>query len=147
MKDTKKILRTAIYNAISGSITYSSVSVPVYDERVPNGATPSMYIILSTQQETDAEPNDSVWITDSSIDIEIYNKTPSEASKDVVDSIYESMMEIIMPTTQTIGITVPAGFEFRNAKRGSCVTQSIVDTPTESVIISRVRLTFQIVQK
>ena len=147
MKDTKKILRQAIYTALSGNVTYNSVAVPVYDEKAPSTNTADNYIILSTQQETDIENNDSAWITTSGIDIEVYNKTFNSASKDTVDDIYEDILEIILPSTQTIGITVPAGFEFQNAKRETANTQSVVLSDTETVIICRFRLVFTIVQK
>lgn len=147
MKDTKKILRTAIYNALSGNITYDSVAVPVFDEKAPDGNTYDRFIILSTQQETSFDRNSSVWITNSSIDIEIYDKTQSESSKDAVNDIYEDVLEIIFPTVSTIGITIPSGFEFQEGFRESSVTQSIEISGTQSVMIERMRLVFTIVQQ
>ena len=146
MKDTKKILRTAIYNALS-ALTYNSISVPVVDEKLESNQTADVFIILSTQQETPEENNDSIFITRSGIDIEIYNKTGTETSKDVVDDVYELMMEILMPTTQTIGLTIPAGFQFLNGQRESCVTQSFATSGTETIVVSRVKLVFTIVQQ
>jgi hypothetical protein len=146
MKDTKKILRTAIFNALGG-LTYSGSSVPVYDEKQKTGQTNNLYVLLGTQQETDVESNDSTWITKSSIDIEIVHKTGSEVSKDVIDTTYENMMEILIPTPQTVGLTIPAGFQFLNATRDMSLTQSVEITATESVLVCFAKLSFTIVQK
>lgn len=146
MKDTKKILRTAIFNALA-PLSYNGSAVPVYDEKAPNANSSSRFVILSTQQETYTEGNDTVFITESAIDLEIYDKTKFEVSKDAIDGIYEAMMQILLPTPQTIGLTVPAGFQFLNAKRESCFTQAIAISDTESILLSRVKLVFTIIEK
>jgi hypothetical protein len=147
LKDTKKILRAAIYTALNGNITYNSTAVPTYDEKTSVTNTANVFILLSGQQETDVENNDSVFITRSAIDIDIWQKTGSEVSKDGIDTVYESMMEILIPTPQTVGLTIPSGFQFQNATRESATTGSVELSPTESVLVCRVKLVFTIVQK
>ena len=147
MKDTKKILRTAIYTALNGNITYSGNPVPVVDEKLRNSVSSNLFIILSTQSEVAEQRNSSVWITTSSIDIEIVHKTATEVSKDAVDDVYEDMLEIIFPTIGTIGISEPTGFQFLEGFRESCITQLLDVSQTESVLVSRVRLTFLITEK
>jgi len=142
MKDTKKILRLAIFNALSGVI-----SVPVFEEKMPSGNTANMFVLLMNQQETSEENNDQCFITKSSIDIEINQKTETEVSKDDVDDLYQEIMEILLPDTQSVGLTIPIGFQFQNAFRESCVTQTVVLSETETVIIERFKLVFTITQK
>ena len=55
MRDTKKILRHAIFNALDGQITYNSVAVPVVDEKIRNSAPSDLFIVLSTQSESPVE--------------------------------------------------------------------------------------------
>ena len=146
MKDTCKILRFAIFNALSGNITYNSQNVPVYDEKQNVSGTENVFILLSTQQETNQDTSES-FITRSSITFEVVCKTGFEVSKDVVDDVYQSVMEILLPTTQTIGITVPSGFQFLNASRESSNTITLDLSTTESIIRRLTTLVFIIVQK
>ena len=147
MRDTKKILRHAIFNALDGQITYNSVAVPVVDEKIRNSAPSDLFIVLSTQSESPVERNSSSFNTLSSIDIDIVQKTGTEVSKDGIDDVYEDMLEIIFPSISTLGLTVPSGFQFQEGFRESASTFLVQDTPTQSVLVSRVRLTFIIVQQ
>lgn len=147
MKDTKKILRLAVFNALDGQITYNAVAVPVLDEKVRNSAASDLFILLTTQSETAVDRNSSGFITQSSIDIEIVQKTGTEVSKDAIDDVCEDVLEIIFPAIGTLGITVPAGFQFQEGFRESCTTQLVSVSETQSVLVSRLRLTFIIVQQ
>lgn len=146
MKDTKKILRSAIYTALNGNITYNSVNVPVYDERVPGNTTSNLFIALSTQQETDIDENDCTWVTDSTIDFDIVNKTMSEVSKDINDTVYESVLEILLPTRLTVGLSTPSGFQLLNGKRLSSITQNLTLSSTESILVTTVKMSFRFIQ-
>ena len=147
MKDTKKILRHAVFNALDGQITYNSVAVPVVDEKIRNSAPSDLFIVLSTQTETPVERNSSSYNTVSSIDIDIVQKTGTEVSKDAIDDVCEDMLEIIFPAISSIGLTVPSGFQFQEGYRESCSTSLVVISETQSILVSRVRLTFIIVQQ
>lgn len=147
MKDTKKILRHAVFNALDGQITYNSVAVPVVDEKIRNSAPSDLFIVLSTQTETAIERNSSAFMTNSSIDIDIVQKTGTEVSKDAIDDVCEDMLEIIFPAISSIGLTVPSGFQFQEWYRESCSTSLVVISETQSILVSRVRLTFIIVQQ
>lgn len=140
MKDTCKILRQAIFNALSG------LSVPVYDEKQFVTDTDTIFVLLGTQQESSEDVSET-FITKSSIDIEIISKTASEASKDDIDDVYQEMMEILIPTTQTVGLVIPSGFQFQNAYRESSITQSLAIDSTQTILRRLTRLTFTITQK
>lgn len=111
MKDVEKGLRLALHTALNGNVTYDSISVPFSDEEY-KGAAPR-YVIYSTQTSRPVERNDSTWITRATILLDIIQKTDA-VSKDGLDDIAHAIMEIVMPTTQTIGITAPAGFQYTN---------------------------------
>lgn len=149
MKDTKKILRQAIFDALDGNITVGGNTLKFYDEKAPSTDDETFYGILSTQQETGSNDNDSSFITQSSIEIELIQKTGSEVSKDDIDDAYEQIMEILIPEPFTLGntVTVPSGFQFLNPYRESCITNTVILSPTEAVITERFRVVFTIVQQ
>lgn len=147
MKDTKKILRQAVYDAINGNVLVNSLPVVVREEKLASSEQPSIYIILSTQQENTIERNGSSFITQSSIDIEITHQQGSEANKDVIDDVYEQILNIVFPTPTTIGLTVPSDFQFQEGFRESCITQSVSISPTETIVQEKFRLVFIINEK
>ena len=146
MLDTMKPIRTAVYTALNGNITYDSTAVPVSDEKTGYGNTANLFIVLTTQQETD-ESTSEAFITKSTIEIDIVHKTGSEVSKDAIDDVYQSMMQILIPSTSTIGLTVPGTFQFQNATRENSITMPMMLSETETVMVRRTRLSFTITQK
>lgn len=130
MKDTKKILRHAVLNALDGNITYDGNNVPVYDEKNENE---NIYILLSNQQEFDDNPDGS-FITRSTIDYEVVQKSGYSVSKDAIDDINEQILEILIPTQGTTGLTIPSGFQFHNVKRESSRSLAFEISPTESIV-------------
>ncbi len=147
MKDTKKILRHAIFAALDGAVIYDGNAVPVVDEKLRNNAPATLYIILGTQQETSIERNSSTWIKQSSIDIEVIERTGTEVSKDAVNDVGELITEILLPTINTIGIAVPTGFQFSEAYVESASTATVILDNTESIVVERIRLAFIITQQ
>lgn len=142
MRDTQKQLRLAVFNALNGVI-----SVPVYDEKKLVSATDDTYVLLSTQQETPTEETDCTWITRSSIDLQVMQKTGSEVSKDDIDDISNEILVILMPTRGTLGITAPSGLEFQNPAIESIVSRDLSLSETESILIKLVRFVVTIVQQ
>lgn len=130
MKDTKRILRQAIFNALDGNITLNGNPVPVYDEKNENE---NVYILLSNQQEFDDSPDGS-FITRSTIDYEVVQQTGYSVSKDDIDDINEQILEILIPTQGTTGLTIPSGFQFHNVKRESSRSLAFEISPTESIV-------------
>lgn len=141
MKTTKRVLRKVIYDALNGNI-----SVPVYDEKKPSSVTDNSFVILSTQQEINDNTQDA-YITTSNIDIEIYNKTGSEVSKDPVDDIEDEILAILLPTPLTDGIADYSGMQIVNLRRDRSLTVSAEISPTESVVRTILTITASIVQQ
>jgi hypothetical protein len=147
LKDTKKILRLALFNALNGNVLFNAATVSVYEEKLPSGVAPDMFILLLNQQETPQDFNSEVFITRSSIDIEVIHKTGSDVSKDDIDNVYNDIMEIVFPARKTLGLTIPVGFQFQEGYIESCFTNTIVLSETESVITEKVKLVFIITQQ
>jgi len=146
MRDTKKILRYAIYNALSGNVSYNSANVPVYDEKKKVSSTDNIYILLSTQQET-SDNTFSAFMNNSSIDLEVYHKTGSEVSKDIMDDVSNTILEVIFPTPSTVGITQPSGFEIMNLEMASSITRTLEVSETQSILRTIIKITAQIIQQ
>jgi hypothetical protein len=134
MRDTMKPLRRAIDAVINGQILFNENVVPTYDEKVNSDRSPSVYILYSTQQETDTEGNDCTWVTRSSIDIEIIARSQSEVSKDVIDDISNDLTDLVLGLPGASGISIGAGLQLVSIRRESAITRSIELSQTESIL-------------
>jgi hypothetical protein len=141
MKNTKKVLRKVIYDALNGVI-----SVPVFDEKKLSTSLANAYVLLSTQQEVNDNSQDS-FMTLSSIDIEIYKKTGSEVSKDSVDDIEDEILAILHPLPATDGISTYSGFQVVNFRRDRSITRVVELSATESIVRTITTITATIVQQ
>jgi hypothetical protein len=147
LRGTGKILRNAIYNLLTGAITYDSATVKVYDEKKKVGDSDQVFILLSTQQETPTYDNDSAFITRSSIDIEVIAKTEFEVSKDVIDDIGDDIIDLIRPTISTEGYTVPSGYLFQNPRVESSITLTLQISETQSILRKIIKFTVNILEQ
>lgn len=136
----------AVFNKITGQITHEAAAVPVFDEKKKAGSTVSLYILLSTQQETDNSTSDA-FITTSSIDIEIVHRSEFEVTKDDIDDIANQLLELVMPTPDTNALPVQNLFQILNLKRTSTITRQFQITDTETTVAKIITLTADIVQQ
>lgn len=143
MKDTKKILRIAVMNALDGEITIDGNIIPVHDEKNENEA---IYILLSNQQEFDDNTSD-VFITRSTLDFEVVEKTGYSVSKDTIDDINDQVLTILIPTPSTNGLTAPTGFQFLNVRRESSRTLAMEISATQTIIRNITTITATITQQ
>lgn len=141
MKDTQKILRTAVFQMLNGNI-----SIPVYDEKKRIGSNAKIYALLSTQQETDENPSDA-FITLSSIDIEIIHRSDFEVTKDSIDDISTEILEILIPTPTSDGLIVQNLFQITNVRRISTITRQISLTETENIVSKIINITCHIIEQ
>lgn len=147
MRDTMKPIRHAVNTALSGQVVYAGSQVPVRDEKLYTGEIPKIYILLSTQQETDTERTDCTWTTKSSIDLEFITRSASEVSKDVLDDVSNDALQLIMGLPGAQVIPNPSGFQITDVQRESAITRNVSLTPTESILQKVVRINFTILQQ
>lgn len=152
MRDTAKQLRQAVYQCLVLNITYPTgpmtlATLAFYDEKKSVLASDKIFALLSTQQETLTDENDCTWITRSSIDIEIYQKTGSEVSKDLIDDLSNAILVRLMPTPQTTNIIDPSNLQFCNHRIDSIISRNISLSETESVLEKIIRFSVQIIQQ
>jgi hypothetical protein len=147
MRDTMKPVRHAVNAALGGNITYAANPVPVRDEKIYTGESPKIYILLSTQQETDTDRTDCTWTTRSSIDLEFITRSGSEVSKDVLDDVSNDALELLIGLPTSGLIPNPSGFQITDVVRESAITRNITLTGTESILQKTVRIIFTILQQ
>jgi hypothetical protein len=146
LRDTGKIFRKAIYDALNGKITYSGSNVPIYDEKKKAGDGTGLYVLFSTEQQTPDNTFDT-FMTESTLDLEICHKTDLEVSKDVQDDVANVILEILFPTPVTVGITDPSGFQIQNFSFAGSITRAFMISPSESILRKFIKLKATIVQQ
>lgn len=146
MRDTTEILANAVFNALSGNVTYNGNNVPVYDEKKKTGDTENLYILFSTQQET-PDNTFETFMTDSTLDIEIVFRSGSETSKKVLSDVANAVLEILFPTPQTIGISQPSGFEIQLFEFAGSITRAFEISATESIVRKFIKVKAKIIQQ
>ena len=143
MRDTSKQIRDAVYACLNGNLG----GVPVYDEKRLVSSTATSYVLLSTQQETPTEENDCTWITKSSIDIEVVQRTGSEVSKNTIDELSNSILTLLVPTRGTSGLTEPSLLQFANPYCESIISRNVSLSETESVLVKVIRFVVTVIQQ
>jgi hypothetical protein len=141
MRDTCKPYRLAMFNCLNGHLG----GINVYDEKKKRLATDTVFVLLSTQQETPIEDNDCAFITKSSIDIEIVTKTGFEVTKDTADDLANLIMQLVIPDTQSSGLTAPSGFQFLIPQCTRTLTRNVSITDSESILVKILTFTTQII--
>ena len=99
------ILRHACGDLLDGNLSWQGVNVPVSDEKRRLDDSVSFFVTFGTQQESPDQVNDA-FITQSSIDIIIQQKTGFEVSKDGIDTVSNQILEILLPLPNTDGFFV-----------------------------------------
>jgi hypothetical protein len=118
MKDSGTALRTAYFNALSG------LGVPVVDGKVESLGSGEEYIVLSDQSDEDRS-NKSVFVTETTVQIDIYTRKKSVSGKKVVEDISNDVMDIILPTPSTHGLTIASPFLITYVKIGTGRAQAV----------------------
>jgi len=140
MKSPETILRDAVYAALSGSISYNSVLVPVYSAI----ADPSsdLYIVL---EETNSfeQSTKQLFSNDVTLTIEIVHYQDRAATYTIVDSIYNDMMEILLPSVNTPGFTVATGWQ---AVKVRAESTDFVEQVEQTIVRRIVRLKCSMIQ-
>jgi hypothetical protein len=146
MRDTTYILSEAIFNALNGQVVYNGNTITIADEKKKSDDTSDLYILFSTQQEV-PENTFETFMTKSILDIEICHKTGQEVSKKDMSGVANAVLEILLPTTTTTGITQPSGFEIQQLEYAGSITRAMMISPTESILRKFIKVQAVIIQQ
>jgi len=92
------------------------------------------------------EANDCTWVNRASIDIEIYDKTKSEVTKNTMDDISNEILTILLPAPYSTTIT-SSNLQFQNAFCESIISRNLAITDTESVMVKIIRFVCTITEQ
>lgn len=141
------ILRHACADLLDGNLSWQGVNVPVSDEKRRLGETVNLYVTFGTQQEIPDDTSDA-FITTSSIEIQIIDRTEFEVSKDALDSVSNQILDILIPTPNGgDGFQVQDHFQILNVRRASAITRNFSISDSKSVVGKIITITATIVQQ
>ncbi len=146
MRDTQKILRSAIYQALNNTVVVNGNTIPVFDEARSVTSAANVFILLSTQQES-ANDTDDTFMTTSSIDLEVIHKTGAAVSKDLMDDVSNAILTILFPTAWTEGIVQPSLMDIKNLRRDRTISRTIEVSPTETILRKIITISATIIQQ
>lgn len=106
MKDTGDIV--TVYTGLLSSLTYGGVSVPVYDDE-PVETVPDNYVQIIQVSDSPVERNNSRWIREVTVQLDVITRQYKVSNKTVRDSISESILTAI---TSSIGVNI-VGSDFQ----------------------------------
>jgi hypothetical protein len=142
MKEVASILRLA-YLDLLNPIQIGYTNIPVFDERVPSGASlpefmgaTAAYVIIRDQLERDITDNKCNFKQDASITLDIITRFPKGlGGKVAAETIAGAIQEIINPFS---GIAPDLGSEFQLLKVKKDFSQTIIEEPQNETLYRKV---------
>lgn len=130
MREAGTEVRKSVYNALNGNVTIDADPVGVFDgkfEALPD-IDEGVWIIIGEQNSTDQNTK-HLFASQESIEVIIANKSQNVAGKEIVETVADEVLQIIIPTTKTHGLTVTSPYSITYVKydngRGNKVDQGI----------------------
>jgi hypothetical protein len=109
MKDTGSIV--SVYTALLSSLAYGGVAVPVYEDD-PVETVPDNYVQIIQVSDSPAERNNSRWIREVTVQLDVITRQYKVSNRTVRDSIADDILGLI---TASIGVNiVGADFQITN---------------------------------
>jgi hypothetical protein len=134
MRDTMQAVEEAVFNLLNGQLSYNAVNIPVSDEKKRLNVSANIFVILSTQQEDDGPETSDTFITNSTIDVEVWMKTDYEVSKSPIHNVSNQIYNLVIPAAYgQNGLTAPSGFQFMNVRRLRAITRTVAISETETI--------------
>lgn len=93
MKDTGSIL--TLYGTILSGLTYNGTSVPVYLDE-PVLTTPENYVHITNSTTSPAERNNTKYISEVTVTIDIVTRQYKESNRTIRDSIANSILTTLL---------------------------------------------------
>lgn len=141
MKDLSKPFKIAVATAIG------SISVPVFDSKRWVASTDTQFVILGTQTQTPSAEyaTDCTWAQICTIDIEVYDKSGSEVTKNNIDDISNEIAEILVPAPFVTNIT-SANLQFTTATL-DFQSRDLSLSETESILSKIIRFSCIVIEQ
>jgi hypothetical protein len=138
----------AIHAVINGNVTYNDQPIYFYDEKKKVGRTDKVYGLYGTQQSTRGEDmNDSTWITEEKIDIEILHKSEFEVTKDFIDEASDQIYELLMPSRLNAALPDPTLMLIQHFELDQALTRAVEVSPTETIVSKIMTFSCKMIQQ
>lgn len=111
MTDPAMAFRYAVGNALSGILTYDSELVPIADSLTNIDPSVDIYVLLTNQTSVERS-NFTKFVHEVTLTIDIVHKTHFAVTKDVVDTIAQTIQTILRPSASTNGLINYMGVQF-----------------------------------
>lgn len=148
MLDTMEPFQLSVFNKLNGALNYNSTNVPVSDELKRLAVSADLFVILSTQQESDSVETSDTFITTSSIDIEVWMKTEYSTSKRPVHDVSNQILQLLIPAPYgQNGLGVQDHFQFQNVRRTRALTRTVALSDTQTITGKIITISADIVQQ
>ena len=140
MKSPETILRDAVFTALDGQITYNAVTIPVYGGKADLGT--DLYIVMEETNSFEGS-NKQGFGNEVTLTLEIVHFQDRATTYKATDSIYNDMMEILLPSVNTPGFTLAAGWQ---AVKVRVDTSDFLEQAEQTIVRRIIRLKATIYQ-
>lgn len=140
MKSPETILRDGVYTALNGAVSYNATVIPVF-AAIADPAS-DLYIVLEETNSFEGSTKQQFG-NDVTLTLEIVHFQDRAATYKIVDSIYNDMMEILLPTVNTAGFTIAAGWQ---AVKVRVDTTDFVEQVEQTIVRRIIRLKCTMIQ-
>lgn len=110
MRDADAAIRKSFYQALATHITYESVAIPVFDEKIEGPVEKDIWVVIADQSDEDSSTKHN-WASTTTIDINIFGKRKGTGGKKIIEGISDQILQIVNPTINTIGLTIDSPFK------------------------------------
>lgn len=130
MKEAGTAVRTSVFSALNGNVIVGTSPVGIFDGKYEaiTGIDEGLWIIIGEQQSTDKSLK-NFFASEENIELIIANKTKNAAGREMVENVADEVMQIVLPTPATTGLSIASPFHITFVKydnsRASKVDQGI----------------------
>lgn len=140
MKSPETILRDAVFTALDGQVSYNSVVVPVYSGKADPGD--NLYIVMEETSSFEGS-NKQGFGNEVTMTLEIVHFQDRATTYKATDSVYNDMMQILLPSVNTPGFTLAAGWQ---AVKVRVDTSDFLEQAEQTIVRRIIRLKATIYQ-
>jgi hypothetical protein len=144
MTDPVKPLKDAYIALLTGAIDYNGTTIPVYDEE-GDPAGNDFYIIVSSVTDTQVQNQKTHFWSELTIIIDVVTRLDFRATKEPADVITGKVLNLVLPTINTSGISC-SGFQVLNVTKESSQHLPVLDTGTKKVVRRVTRFRQQLIE-
>lgn len=146
MRSSGTALRKAYQTALNGHLTIGSEAIPVVDEKLDEGLTEkNIYVAMATQQDNERS-NKTTWVEEVFLALVIVQRTGSTVSKDVIESIEDQILQLVLPSKGNHGLHIDAPFRITYVRKENSSTVAAKLDNGEFVIAKQVNFKNRITQ-